>query len=276
VRRFFRLGGSQIDMSGRIDDSAVSVIVAVNDRGVLENNLLRSPELAAKSSRHQVLVREGYDSASHAYNSAIEEARHDLMLFVHQDVYLPDGWFESLHRWIRHLDEHASNWGVLGAYGAVSAPEIGVGRIYTNGLGYHGAEIREPQPVETLDEITLVFRKSSGLRFDPHLPYFHMYGTDICLSARMRSLSNYAIPALCVHNTNQLVVLPREFYAGYDYVKRKWRSFLPIQTSCIRISRYDLEKRCRQLRESLNCVAPMARARALRLDDPTVVLAQSL
>jgi Glycosyltransferase like family len=248
-----------------------TIVAAVNNRQVLCDNLLRSPALA-EGCRHQIILKEGFASASLAYNSAIDEAKHDLILFIHQDVFLPEGWFDAVGDWIEHLDETAPEWGVAGAYGAKAGPQPSVGQIYTNGLGYHGLAIQQPEPVETLDEITLVFRKSSGLRFDPQLPHFHMYGVDICLSARSLGKTNYALPALCVHNTEQIVVLPEEFYRCYWYVKQKWPGFLPIQTSCIRMSRFDAQLRRRRLREMLDWALPMCVERAQRMEDPRAVL----
>jgi hypothetical protein len=45
---------------------------------------------------------------------------------------------------------------------------------------------------------------------DP-LPHYHLYGTDICMAAREKGMMSYAIPAFCIHNTNQLLALPEEF-----------------------------------------------------------------
>jgi Predicted glycosyltransferases len=253
-----------------------TVVAAVNDRRVLHSNLLRSPELCGRSV-HQVLLREGYACAAHAYNSAIEEARHDLMLFVHQDVYLPDGWFSKVLHAIRRLDREGIRWGVIGAYGPRKADDgrpgpVYLGRIHTTGLGLHGEWIDKPEPVETLDEIVLVFRKSSGLRFDPQLPHFHMYGVDVCLSARSRGWANYAVPAPCIHNTNQLLVLPAEFYRCYRYIKHKWARFLPIRTSCIEISRFDAELHWRKTRELLARALPHRPVPMRRVADPRMLL----
>ena len=60
------------------------------------------------------------------------------------------------------------------------------------------------------------------MRFDDQMPYFHLYGTDICLTAEEKGLNCYTIPAFCYHNTEQILTLPREFYICYKYMKRKW------------------------------------------------------
>ncbi len=248
-----------------------AVVAAVNDHQVLQNNLLRSPDIADGSYR--VLTKEGFVSASLAYNSAIDEAPTDTLIFVHQDVYLPSHWFAKVAAAIRKLDDANVRWGVLGSFGSRRGAAGGLGRVYTTGLGLHGTPISEPVPVETLDEIVLIIRKSSGLRFDKKLPHFHLYGADICLNATDSGLVNFAIPAHCVHNTNQLIELPPEFFTGYHFIKRKWKKFLPIYASCMTISRFDKELRERQLRQSLARLRRPLKSPLPRVDDPRPLVA---
>ena len=250
----------------------ITVVVAVNDDEVLGRNLLRSPDLAGEM-HHQLLLKRGYASASLAYNSALADAHHDVVLFVHQDVYLPTGWFDSARRAMAFLDASGSRWGVLGSFGSSRTVFGGLGCVFTTGKGVHGNALTVPTPAETLDEIVLILRKSSGLRFDDGLPHFHLYGSDICLQARRRGLVSYAIPAPCVHNTNQLLQLPAEFYECYHYMKRKWYRELPIYTSCMTVSRLDAQLRKRQLRDTLDRFASRPRAPQRRIEDPTVALA---
>jgi hypothetical protein len=63
-----------------------------------------------------------------------------------------------------------------------------------------------------------------------------MYGPDICLQARSLGRKIYAVSALCIHNTNTYVLFPWAFWKSFWFVRRKWRSQLPIQTSCIEIT----------------------------------------
>ncbi|MGI9212405.1 MAG: hypothetical protein ACR2HF_08005, partial [Methylococcaceae bacterium] len=106
-----------------------------------------------------------------------------------------------------------------------------------------------PVEVDTLDEIVLIFRHSSGLRFDPALPHFHLYGTDLCLSARALGRLAWVIPLPCIHNTHELIELPAEYYLCYDYIKFKWWQYLPIHTPCSRISLFNEDIYFRKLRE---------------------------
>lgn len=242
----------------------VSVAAAVNKLAILEANLLRSPDLAGR----ELLVEEGFACAGKAYNAALDAAAHDVVVFAHQDVYFPAGWFSALDRAIEALRVQGARWGVLGCFGVSPGRPRGAGRIYSMGWGRIGVAIDAPEIVETLDEIVLVVRRSSGLRFDEALPHFHLYGTDICLAARARGLTVHAFQAYCVHNTHQLLALPAEFYSCYRYIKSKWRAQLPIVTPCITITRFDGEMRWRRLRERGDRLLRRTRHAVPRAPDP--------
>ena len=69
-----------------------------------------------------------------------------------------------------------------------------------------------PALVATLDELLLVVRRDTPLRFDPALE-FHLYGADICLQARELGLAVVALAAPCHHNSRS-VGLPDAFFAS--------------------------------------------------------------
>jgi hypothetical protein len=187
----------------------------------------------------EILLKEGYSSAAKAYNEGIFEAKSDLLIFVHQDIFLPETWPKDFSRALDILDRKDPNWGVIGCYG-VTREKKGWGHIYSTGLQkIVGASFVEPRQVQTLDEIVIIMRKSAGLKFDSNLPNFHLYGADICLTAERAGMVNYAIDAFCIHNSNQLISFPSDFYECYRYIKKKYREKLPIQTSCIRITKFD-------------------------------------
>jgi hypothetical protein len=146
------------------------------------------------------------------------------------------------------LQDIDPSWGVLGCYG-ITAEGRYRGYLYSSCQAVHGAPFDQPIAVQTLDEIVLVVRKSSGLRFDQNLPHFHLYGADICLTAASRGMRSYAICAPCVHNTKQNIVLPAEFYECCDYLRRSKQQHLPIQTTCTRLTRLGVPLLIRRLRE---------------------------
>jgi hypothetical protein len=216
----------------------ITFVVAVKSRGeMLENNFLASSCLS-KPHPHEILVQENYPSASKAYNDAIDKSSNDLIVFLHQDMILPESWLSDLERALAFLEADDPQWGVIGCYGE-TRDDYGRGYVYSSGLGILGKPFERPAQIQTLDEIVLILRKSSGLRFDETLPHFHMYGTDICMRAEEMGRKNYAISAFCVHNTQPGLILADEFYECYWHVKKVWKHRLPIQTTCIRVTRFD-------------------------------------
>jgi hypothetical protein len=210
-----------------------TVISVTNNEDVLKSCLLNSPDLAEAS---EVILQKGYRSAAVAYNSAIDKAKTDLLVFVHQDVYLPRGWAASLRRALDLLSEKDPNWGIAGIYGVNKSWDDGTGFLYCADYGRLGHSFEDPHEVRSLDEVVLIMRKSSNLRFDERLPGFHMYGIDICLEARQRGMKSYAISAFCVHNTNGYWMMPLQFWRCYLYMRKKWRSQLPVPTPCTEIT----------------------------------------
>ncbi len=213
-----------------------SVIAAVNDEEVLQQCLLSSPDFQIQDFG-EVLLQRGFDNVADAYNPAISQAKGEVLVFMHQDVYLPAGWFQRVAAAINQLAVTDPNWGVLGVYGVTVAGEPR-GHLYCNAnqcaLGH---AIQEPVEVETLDEVVLIIRRNSGLQFDSGLKGFHLYGTDICLMARQQGRKIYVVPGFCIHNANGYGMFPRSFWRGYLYMRRKWKSRLPVKTPCIEIKR---------------------------------------
>jgi Glycosyltransferase like family len=230
----------------------VTFVVAVNDDGVFEGNFLASPCVQGRHP-HEVLVQRGFPSASAAYNDAMDRSGNDLLVFCHQDIFLPSFWIGNLTRSLEFLEKTDPQWGVLGSYGTTVEGDAW-GQVYSRGLGLIGRRPEEPRPVQTLDEIVLILRKSSGLRFDDSLPHYHFYGVDICMRAAKAGRRSYAIPGFAVHNTQLNLALPKEFYRCYRHVKATWKDSLPIQTSCIRVTKWDGPLYERKLRETyLKC-----------------------
>jgi glycosyl transferase family 2 len=248
----------------------ITFVCATNDRAILKTNLLASPDVQPGCG-HEILLQRGYSSAAKAYNDAIDKSANDLMVFLHQDIYLPEGWISRLQESLWALDRKDHTWGVAGCWGT-RKDSRGCGHVYSSGIGVLGCEFSDPQEIQTLDEIVLVVRKSSRLRFDEGLNHFHWYGTALCLAARDRGMRSYAISAFCVHNSKYSFVLPSEFYEGYRYVKRNWKHHLPIVSPCIRITRFDQDLIGRRLREIFHQMFPETKG-VSRVDDPRSLLA---
>ncbi|HYO09309.1 MAG TPA: hypothetical protein VER17_10085 [Tepidisphaeraceae bacterium] len=218
--------------------ASIEVVSAVNNDSVLESNLLRSPDIA--DGRVPVLLERGRACAGAAYNAALDRASSELVAFVHQDVYLPAGWADRLLRAVRDLEQDAAAkpWGVMGVWGVRGAGEY-AGRVWcTGGNTEHAVAIDRPVEVQSIDEVVIVLRRSSSLRFDERLPGFHLYATDIVLEARQRGLATYVFDAPVVHNSRGN---PRPvdgmYLQAYRYMQRKWSHVLPVETAVVALTR---------------------------------------
>ncbi len=251
--------------------SAMSVVVAANNDAVLHSTLLRSPELRSIS---EVFIQREARSAGQAYNAALQTAQAELMIFAHQDVFLPDGWFKTVSQAAAALAHHDSQWAVLGVYG-VCPSGAGAGHLYSTGLqAVLGHPFDQPVEVCSLDEVVLIVRRSSGLRFDAALPGFHLYGTDLCLEARRQGMKCYAISAFCLHNSNGVARLPLAYLQALIYLRRKWRTQLPLFTPCLTITRWGMPL----LRHYLESLAGWLQNRRVggRCADPAALYEQLL
>ncbi|MGA2373744.1 MAG: glycosyltransferase [Candidatus Korobacteraceae bacterium] len=241
---------------------------------MLKSNFLASPCLGGAHG-HQILVQRDYSSAANAYNDAIDRAENDLMVFAHQDMVFPESWLAELDKALAYLEKADPSWGVLGCYG-VTHDGVAHGHIYQQGLGLIGRSFDCPQPIQTLDEIVLIFRRSSRLRFDDQLLHYHLYGTDICMRAAKKGMNSYAVSAFCLHNSNYYQVLPKEFYECYRHIRRVWWDVLPIHTSCVTITRMNLPMFQRRLRDAYLQYIRKRAFLAPRVKDVTELIRQYL
>lgn len=210
----------------------LSLCCISNNDTVLKENLLAHCHAAAI----ETLIEKSPASAAIGLNALLEKAVGDVIILAHQDLYLPQNWFEQLSATLDWLDKNDPKWGVLGAWGRLGSEYRG--HIYTTGLRrLLGKSFELPLPVDTLDEVLLIINAKAGLQFDANLEGFHLYGSDICLTAKAKGFNNYVIDAFALHNSNGLKTLPRDFWTCYRQMKRKWAKQLPIKASCITISK---------------------------------------
>lgn len=201
-----------------------SIVSACNNIRVLCGNLLQSPYI----NSHDIHIKEGFTKPCIAYNEAINDCSEDIIIFIHQDVYLPESFFGDLTIAIGKL--HYSNWGVLGVAGKYK--DLLCANVLDRGHMLKTAEQR-PTPIDTIDEMILIIKKSSfkKISFDENVPNHHLFGTDICLQASQAGYSNFVIDAYCEHNS-LLMGLPDDYFVAEDYIRNKWSCFLPIHTTC--------------------------------------------
>src|SRR5262249_45224439 len=90
----------------------LAIAVAVNDQSVLANCLARSPDVPRGPVN--MIQCEGFATAGLAYRDALARADRRIVLFVHQDVYLPLGFSDRLVGVLNRLAAADPDWGVAG------------------------------------------------------------------------------------------------------------------------------------------------------------------
>jgi hypothetical protein len=235
---------------------------------VFRQNLLVSPMLW--NGGVPVAVRAGQSSAGMAYNSMLDESRADVVIFAHQDVYFPAGWEQRLEAALTLLDATDPKWAVLGVIGVTAAGEI-VGRCWSNGLNCAvGHAVKKPTAVESLDEVVILVRKDSGVRFDEQMPGFHLYGTDICQSALAVGRGVHVFDGPIVHNSVPVWWLGPGYAAAYRYMRRKWAARMPIRTTVIAMTPWGLPLWRNRLGATKDLLLGQ-RPHARRCDDPRML-----
>lgn len=211
----------------------IQIVCASHSDPILQANLGRSP-LLDKMPLH---VERSAASAAIAYNLALDQTTADVVVFAHHDVFLPAGWDRLL---ARRLAELPADWAVYGSFG-IATDGSEVGPVWSSSIGCILGRVNpRPVPVQSYDEMLIILRRDAGLRFDPALPGWHMYGTDIAQIARAAGRGAYAGALPAIHNDRFHGALGADFDACYHFMRRKWRGALPIRTPVIKISNHGL------------------------------------
>lgn len=208
-----------------------SIVAAVSNDKILENNLLQSPILKnGKVPFHP--VRDAV-CAGIAYNQGLQLfLSKRFIVFAHQDVYIPKNWHTQAIQAIESLENKNILWGVLGLYGK-KANGHAIGRVWDSGFNRElGHSFGAPQQVQSLDELLLIINPKAPIAFDNNLPGFHLFGADICACAHLQGYQNYVIDAPVVHNSRRVRSLGGSYALAYSYLQKKWRAQLPIQAVC--------------------------------------------
>jgi 2-polyprenyl-3-methyl-5-hydroxy-6-metoxy-1,4-benzoquinol methylase len=246
VRAARFMTAQQLIVTGRpmvpptVDDvPPLTFVACVNDEDQLASNLLRSPCLR-DGGPHEVLLYRGCTTAAEGLNRGIDQASNDLVVLVHQDVYLPDGWPDRLvDQWRRAARDHVV--GIAGVFGSRQDPGLVEGREHSDARGHVGRIVDRdhlhdtsgndafPAVVDYLDELLMVVPRTTPLRVDPSLGW-HLYGTDLCLQAAQAGLATVVLDALCMHNSLSGPA-GDEYRASEEVVARKWHDRLPVHTT---------------------------------------------
>lgn len=164
--------------------------------------------------------------AYHGINLFLNQAKGKYIIVCHQDVLLNQHRIEDLDERLKELDKLDSNWAICGNAGAPGPNYIVYHISYPNNV--FKSKGLFPVKVTALDENFLVVKNAARISQSRDLSGFHLYATDLCLSAVSRGYSAYAIAFNLTHKSygnrdNSFYQIKRELIKKYNrFFKSRW------------------------------------------------------
>ena len=232
------------------DQRILSFVTCASNLEVLSARLLSSPCLGAGG--YTLAVYFNAASAAHGFNAAMLAARasstdescdSSWLVWVHQDVVLPQGWDTHFKQALTKAEQYLPKLAVTGVYG-ISGAGTNVRRA--GHVLDRGKLLREPLSlpcrVDSLDELLFAVRIDTGLQLDPALG-FDFYATDLVLQAQALGWQCAVLDAYCEHwsSTPASGGIPKAVVERIEssaaVFERKWAQRLPITTPCFDIAK---------------------------------------
>lgn len=212
-------------------EAGISIVCVYNDPEVRSACLDRSIAAYTGSADIDYLPVDNtghrFTSAGAALNHGARLARNDLVLFVHQDVYL-----HSIDRILAVGKALAGEaWGIVGASGVLRGGVI-VGRMRDR-LQFSGMRADRVIDVDSVDEVAFMVRRdrvlAEPLTTDPDLAW-HAYAVEYGLRMRRRGLMVGAADLALTHNS--LTINLDRFAASHERLATTYADMLPVRTTC--------------------------------------------
>ena len=211
--------------------TGISIVCVFNDQDVLHHCLSRSVDDYVGDMDVDFVpvdnTGNAFTTAGAALNHGARNARHDVVVFAHQDVYL-----HSIERLTTLGSLFAdSDWGVLGANG-FTANGTSVGRIRDRVL-LVGTSAPFPVEVDSLDEVLFAVRRDllleNPLTEDPQLAW-HAYAVEYGLRMRRIGKKVGAVDLAVTHNS--MTINLDKLDVAHHYVGEMYPDLRPVQTTC--------------------------------------------
>jgi Glycosyltransferase like family len=218
----------------------ISIICVFNDAPVREQCLDRSIERhrSEVDDLDYVLVdnRDGtFRSAGAAFNFGATQARHDHLVFVHQDVVLHSLSALEHAAAVMHTDRSI---GLLGAIGAEPGGRL-VGRVRDR-VVLIGERTDRPVDVDAIDEVLFIVPRRvldrERLSDEPEFAW-HAYAVEYGLRLRQDGLRVCAVDVPLTHNSMALDA--EQLDAAYVALARAYPDALPVRTPTRLVTRWE-------------------------------------
>ena len=183
--------------------TGLTVVCVFNDPDVRRECLDRSLAAYSGTVPFELVAVDNtthaFPTAGAALGSGVERARYDVVVLVHQDVYLHD--VDRLAE-IAALLRKDRSWGLVGANG-VTADGRSTG-LLRDRMQLIGDSAPQPVEVDSLDEVLVMVRRDLLLEHpltqDPDLAW-HAYAVELGLRHKRLGLRVGAVDAAITHNS---------------------------------------------------------------------------
>jgi hypothetical protein len=229
----------------------ISVIVPVNNESQFSLNAQLSPGI--KEIGAEIIPVRGASSAADAFYRGAASASGQWLLFIHQDVYLPQGsgWLLA-----SELDQHFKNGdfnspvGFVGVFHRSESPES---EVCTSGtVTDRCVSVREPVTSNalSLDELGVVIHTSSSVRIDHRLGW-HCWATDLSLQAEAihgnPSARTLDVPVFHNSVNGQLTI---DYWQSAEVLLNKYPDRDCIVSLCAQLTRGLVQSELKTLRKN--------------------------
>ena len=200
-RRVFGRQFPKIKSSSRLPKIPLSfVVVRFSDE--YEQNILASSDVNNQLNELITInnfCNLNYDSLAHAMNAGIEESNNEIIVIVHEDTFLPDGWQTELEIAIEGIEKNDPDWGILGVAG-LDKNGSPAGH-YSDPNNFCNTFKNGERFVEatSVDEHLMMFRRKLNPKADENIVGIHGIGTDMVLTAIESGNKCYIINAPSIH-----------------------------------------------------------------------------
>lgn len=179
-------------------------------------------------------------SLSEIYNKGINESQYDIVVCVHNDVKLENGWGKKLLKEFENNPEYS----IIGKAGSCYFPESGiywekmnqtmVGQVYHHPPGQkkwlstYSSKLPFIIPVVTIDGLFISFNKTKiKHKFDETIGKFHFYDHGFCVPNYLDNVKIGVTTSFEI--THESVGQPNEeFYQSKEKFLEKWGNHLPL------------------------------------------------
>jgi len=220
----------------------ITIIYSTHKDEVYNNNFKNHLSRSVGLNDVQILQYQNNNqySLSEVYNKGIKESIYDIVVCLHNDVKLENGWGKKL---LKNFQENPE-YGIIGKAGSCYFPESGiywekmqqtmVGQVYhhpegqNKWLSRYSTKLPELISVVTVDGLFIAFDKTKiKHQFDETIGKFHFYDHSFCVpnyldGVKIGVTSSFDIIHQSVGQPNE------EFFESKEKFLEKYRSALPL------------------------------------------------